>query len=189
MAYPAQCRIERVRLIAGSGCAPTAAVISAQFSVRNRALRPSGRGVVILGDAGRRGGPTPIRLCLYLHGEVQQPGQRNEHPVVLDARPIGPIDPPRGVGAIVVAVHEKVEVVRFSRYGGNWRRGWEEAADGTPVVVDACPVDALEPPGGVDTAVVSGDEQVEIAGRPRNRRQRRGGWEEAADGTPVVVDA
>src|SRR6266567_2659173 len=54
----------------------------------------------------------------------------------------------------------------------------EEAADRPPVVVDPGPVEPFVPPGGVDAAVITGDEHVELVAHSRDRADGRGSGEE-----------
>ena len=85
-------------------------------------------------------------------------------PVVVDAGPVSPREPPGGVDPAVVAADEDVQVVRRARGCGERGTGREEAADRAPVIVDAGPVGPREPPGRVDAAVVAADEDVQVVG-------------------------
>jgi hypothetical protein len=77
--------------------------------------------------------------------------------------------PPGTVHAPVVTGDEEIQVVPRSCDRPDRRAGGEEATKCKPVVIDAGPIHPAEPPGGVDTTVVTADEEVQIVRRSRYR--------------------
>src|SRR5690606_8227195 len=98
-----------------------------------------------------------------------------------DARPVAALVPPRRVDAAVVSADEQVDAVAGLGNRTHRRTPREDTADVPPRVVQARPVAALVPPGGVHATVVARDERVEIAGAARRDRNRCTGREEPTD--------